>query len=104
MRSRRALIACVLAAAAASAFAAPALAATCQTDGGQTCPSAMPPGGYCQCNVHGRNVDGTIVSTGSQRSTAKSFQPEASTQQPGRDRGRDMDDRPAMSQPGPPPR
>jgi hypothetical protein len=71
--------------AAAAPFAlSPALAATCQTDSGATCPSGMPEGGYCECNVRGTNEGGTIVSPAfPARPTAGSFQPEAPSGSPG---------------------
>ncbi len=65
--------------AAAAWFGGAAFAGTCQTDAGATCPSAMPLGGYCECNVHGQNVGGTIISEGSAHATARPFQPDAPT-------------------------
>jgi hypothetical protein len=64
-------------------FAAPAYASMCRIDSGATCPSAMPVGGYCECNVHGQNVGGTIVSGGYSRGTANPFQPGAPLASPG---------------------
>jgi hypothetical protein len=37
----------------AACIGAPACAGTCRIDSGATCPSAMPLGGYCECNVGG---------------------------------------------------
>jgi hypothetical protein len=77
---------------AAAGYGGAAYAATCQTDGGATCFSSMPVGGYCECNVHGQNVGGTIISEGSGHATAHSFQPGAPTAPAG-----------GMSQQPPPP-
>ena len=62
----------------------PAFAGTCQTDSGLTCPSQMPVEGYCECNVHGTNVGGTVVSPAfPAHSTAGSFVPGAASGSPG---------------------
>lgn len=51
----RILLACTLLA--GVAFAAPANANVCRTDGGRTCATGMPIDGYCQCGTEG----GTVV-------------------------------------------
>jgi hypothetical protein len=68
-------------------FAAPAYAGSCRIDSGAICPSAMPLGGYCECNVGGVNMGGTIVSEGFTRGTANSFQPGAPTASEGQNLG-----------------
>ena len=71
----------------AACLGAPAFASTCQIDSGATCPSAMPLGGYCECNVGGMNMGGTIISEGSTRGTARPFQPGAPNGGPGQNLG-----------------
>ena len=71
----------------AAGIAAPAYASTCRTDSGATCPSQMPLGGYCECNVHGQNMGGTIVSGGFSRTTASPFRPSAPLASPGQNTG-----------------
>ena len=71
----------------AAGFAAPAYANMCRIDSGKTCPSAMPLGGYCECNVGHVNIGGTIVSTGYSRGSANSFRPGAPLASPGQNQG-----------------
>jgi hypothetical protein len=78
------LLACALVAAAPFAFS-PAVAGTCQTDNGATCPTTMPVEGYCECNIHGVNTGGTVTSNAfPPHATAGSFQPGAENGSPGR--------------------
>ncbi|HKM61538.1 MAG TPA: hypothetical protein VJY39_03520 [Acidisphaera sp.] len=92
---------------AAAPFAfSPALAGTCQTDNGATCPTTMPVEGYCECNVHGQNVGGTVVNNAfPQHATAGSFQPDAPNGSPGRNMSyrHRMPPPPAPGMPPPPP-
>jgi hypothetical protein len=71
----------------AACVGAPAYAGICRIDSGATCPSAMPLGGYCECNVGGVNMGGTIISEGYTRGTANSFQPGAPNGSPGQNLG-----------------
>jgi hypothetical protein len=47
----------------------------------------MPLGGYCECNVGGVNMGGTIISEGYTRGGANSFQPGAPNGSPGQNLG-----------------
>jgi hypothetical protein len=79
---------------------APAYANMCRIDSGATCPSAMPLGGYCECNVGGVNMGGTIIGQGYTRGSANSFQPGAPNGSPGQNLGEAVPPPPSYVPPG----